>query len=61
MAENMRHQQRKIVKYNHLVANMLILHNADTMTRILQKLSETGVQITPGLLEQLSPLWRLPG
>lgn len=58
IAENMRHQQRKIVKYNHLVANMVILHNADTMTRILQDLSETGVQITPGLLEQLSPYWR---
>lgn len=54
----MRHQQRKIVKYNHLIANMVILHNADTMTRLLQDLSEAVVQITPGLLEQLSPYWR---
>lgn len=58
IAENMRHQQRKIIKYNHLVANMVILHNADTMTRVLQALSKDGIQITPGLLEQLSPYWR---
>jgi TnpA family transposase len=58
IAENMRHQQRKIVKYNQLVANMVILHNADTMTRVLQDLSAAGVQITPSLLEQLSPYWR---
>ncbi|MEW8079466.1 MAG: Tn3 family transposase, partial [Candidatus Thiodiazotropha endolucinida] len=58
IAENMRHQQRKIIKYNHLVANMVILHNADTMTRALQALSEDGFQITPGLLEQLSSYWR---
>ncbi|MEW8203254.1 MAG: Tn3 family transposase [Candidatus Thiodiazotropha endolucinida] len=54
----MRHQQRKIIKYNHLVANIVILHNADTMTRALQALSKDGIQITPGLLEHLSPYWR---
>jgi precorrin-6B methylase 2 len=58
IAENLRHQQRNIVKYNQLVANMVILHNANTMTRILQDLSAAGVQITPSLLEQLSPYWR---
>ncbi|MES9842771.1 MAG: Tn3 family transposase [Candidatus Thiodiazotropha endolucinida] len=47
----MRHQQRKIIKYNHLVANIVILHNADTMTHALQALSKDGIQITPGLLE----------
>ena len=58
IAENLRHQQRKIVKYNHLVANMVILHNAETMTRALQDLAVDGFQVTPGLLEQLSPYWR---
>lgn len=27
IAENVRHEQRKVIKYNHLVANMVILYN----------------------------------
>jgi TnpA family transposase len=55
IAENVRHEQRKIVKYNQLVANMVILHNTDRMTKVLKKLAEEGIQITPDILASLSP------
>ena len=35
IAENLRHEQRKVIKYNHLVANMVILHNVVGMSRVL--------------------------
>jgi TnpA family transposase len=53
--ENLRHQQRKIIKYNHLVANMLILYNVDEMTRVLSDLLQQGYPITPEVLPFLSP------
>lgn len=55
IAENLRHQQRKIVKYNNLVANLVILYNAEKMTRILAKLRDEGEDITPEILAGLSP------
>lgn len=39
IAENIRHEQRKVIKYNQLVANMVILHNTVRMTKTLKKLS----------------------
>lgn len=55
IAENIRHEQRKIVKYNHLVANMVILHNVAAMTEVLAELAEEGTQITPEVLAALGP------
>lgn len=55
IAENIRHEQRKVIKYNHLVANMIILHNVMGMTRILKELREEGVEITPEILGGLAP------
>ena len=55
IAENVRHEQRKIVKYNQLVANMVILYNVEKMTRVLKDLSREGVVINKELLNRLSP------
>ena len=33
--ENDRDEQRKLIKYNHLVANLIIFHNVCTLTRLL--------------------------
>lgn len=55
IAENIRHEQRKIVKYNQLVANMVILHNVENMTRILKTLAGEGQTITREILAGLSP------
>jgi TnpA family transposase len=56
IAENLRHEQRKIIKYNHLVANMVILHNVVGMTRVLKEMNAEGYVITPEMLGGLAPL-----
>ena len=53
--ENIAHEQRKLIKYSHLVANMLCLHNVQAMTREIIRMRSEGIQITPGLLAYLSP------
>ena len=55
IAENIQHEQRKVIKYNHLVANMVILHNVERMTRVLKDLKAEGGTISPELLAGLSP------
>ena len=53
--ENQLKEQDKIIKYNHLVANMVILHNVNTMTQIIRRLQREGVNISAELLAGLSP------
>ena len=55
IAENLRHEQRKVIKYNHLVANMVILHNVVGMSTVLKRLRQQGVEITPEVLAGLAP------
>ncbi len=52
-----RDEQRKMVKYNHLVANLLIFHTAIGMTRALDEIAadEHGAAITPEALAGTSP------
>ena len=47
LPKNNRGEQRKIIKFNHPLANCLIVHNARMMTRALLKLRADGVQIDP--------------
>lgn len=47
----MLHEQRKIVKYNQLVANLVILHNVERMTRVLTQ----GRRLPGEVLRALSP------
>jgi TnpA family transposase len=53
--ENLKHEQIKLVKYNHLVANLVILHNVNAMTKVLKRLKREGYDISPALLAGLSP------
>ena len=55
IAENVRHEQRKMVKYAHLAANLVILHNVNQMTRILRELEMEGVTLTAETLAGISP------
>jgi TnpA family transposase len=55
IGENDRDAQRKIVKYNHLVANLLIFHNVVRMTKIIRELLAEGYPITDAVLAALSP------
>jgi TnpA family transposase len=53
--DNVRDNQLKIIKYNHLIANLLIFHNCYTMTGVLKELEAEGMQLTPELLGAFSP------
>jgi len=53
--ENMRHEQSKIIKYNHLIANMIMLYNVDAMTRVFNDLAEEGYEITEELINAFAP------
>lgn len=53
--ENRRAEQRKIIRYNHLVANLLVFHNVASMTRVLQELINEGYPVTEEVIAHLSP------
>jgi len=55
IAENVRDEQRKFIKYNHLVANLLTFHNLVNMTRALQRLEAEGHTIPDDVLARFSP------
>ena len=53
--ENLRHEQDKVVRYNHLIANQIILHNVNSMTKVLTELKKEGHSITGDVYAGLSP------
>ncbi len=55
VAENDRDEQRKLIKYNHLVANCLIFHNVSTMTRLLNQFAQEGQEFDDATLAHISP------
>lgn len=55
ITENNRDHQRKIIKYNHLVANCVIFHNVFTLTQILQQLKQEHFPFDEAALTSLSP------
>lgn len=55
IAENVRDEQRKFIKYNHLVANILAFHNIVSMTKAIDRLKTDGQQILDEMLAAVSP------
>jgi len=53
--ENVAHEQRKMIKYSHLVANMICLYNVQHMTRVIRELRAEGVEVTADMVGFLSP------
>lgn len=53
--KNLRHEQTKIIKYNYLVANLVILYNVDEITRVLDDLHQEGYPVDEDLLKNFSP------
>ena len=45
LEENDRDEQRKLIKYNHLIANCLIFHNVCGMTQRLHEMRKEGVRV----------------
>lgn len=55
LSTNSRDEQRKRIKYNHLVANALIFYNVFELTRILHDLNQQGYEFEPEAIAVLSP------
>ena len=55
ITENDRAEQRKRIKYNHLLANCLIFHNVHAMTAASHRLLREGVIVKEETLRYLSP------
>lgn len=56
--ENRRDEQDKWLKYNHLLANCVIFHNVNEITRILHEVAQDGHLIEEDDLAFLSPYMR---
>jgi hypothetical protein len=55
MTQSTRDEQRKFIKYNHLVANLLAFHNLVTMTTVLNQMHREGHTIDMEALMTFSP------
>lgn len=55
ITENDRDEQRKMIKYNHLLANCVIFYNVFAMSRVLRQLQQEGQAIEPELIAAISP------
>ena len=55
ITENSRDEQRKVIKYNHLVANCLIFHNVCSLTRVVGQLQDEGEEDPEAALACVSP------
>ena|SRR3972149_3564671 len=54
-AANLKHEQSKIIKYNHLLANFAILYNVNAMTEIFNQLKQEGHDIKREHMAGFSP------
>ena len=50
ITENVRDDQLKVIKYNHLIADLVIFHNCHTITQVLKELEAEGMSITRNYL-----------
>lgn len=53
--ENNKEEQKKMIKYNHLVANSIIFYNVYHMSLIIKTLISEGYMINDNVLSLLSP------
>ena len=53
--ENLKHEQIKIIKYNHLVSNLLIFYNTQEMTRVLKEFKKEGYPVKKATFRAFSP------
>jgi hypothetical protein len=51
-------EQKKMANYNHLVANLVILHNVNARTKVIRRWRKEGFEITDELLAGLAPYRR---
>ncbi len=55
ISENVRVEQEKAIKYNHLLANILIFYNVFSMSKAIKELIHEGHPISKKVISKLSP------
>ncbi len=55
LSQGTRDEQRKFIKYNHLVANLLAFHTLVNMTQALQRIQQSGQTIDLAALATFNP------
>ncbi len=46
-----------MIRFNHLLANMIIFHNVVYQTKAINKLRSQGIEIPDEMLAGISPYW----
>lgn len=55
ISENVRDEQRKVIKYNHLVANLVAFHTVVSMTKAMNQLIREGYSVDIAAASLFSP------
>jgi hypothetical protein len=55
VAENVRDEQRKFIKYNHLITNLLTFHNVVAMMNAARRMEAEGFEVRDECVAELSP------
>lgn len=58
ITHNRRVEQRKCIKFNHLVANCLIFYNVHVVSEVLEQLNQEGAKMDEQAVGALSPYLR---
>jgi TnpA family transposase len=55
ITHNRRAEQRKCIKFNHLIANCLIFYNVQVISDVLHQLTQEGIELDEQVVAALSP------
>src|SRR5947209_15837135 len=55
ITHNRRVEQRKCIKFNHLIANCLIFYNVQVISDVLHQLNQEGIEFDEQVVAALSP------
>ncbi len=58
ITHNRRVEQRKCIKFNHLIANCLIFYNVHVISEVLEQLNQEGAELDEQAVGALSPYLR---
>jgi len=55
ITHNRRAEQRKCIKFNHLIANCLIFYNVQVISDVLHRLNQESIELDEQVVAALSP------
>ncbi|MBS0351494.1 MAG: Tn3 family transposase, partial [Proteobacteria bacterium] len=58
IGDNLQFNQEKIIRFSHLLANIVMFYNVVYQTKSINKLKEQGIEVPAQILSGISPYWR---